>query len=113
MHVGGTSAGLPQIRLPVSTEDQPGSGDPAHQARVQEDVAVRIQILDIRAVIEDVGDRASRQSRKDREVEGTISRSDDDDPFARLRQAEVRGRSEEHTSELQSLMRISYAVFCL
>src|SRR3546814_3432788 len=27
--------------------------------------------------------------------------------------AEVIGRSEEHTSELQSLMRISYAVFCL
>src|SRR3546814_2520485 len=26
---------------------------------------------------------------------------------------EERGRSEEHTSELQSLMRISYAVFCL
>src|SRR3546814_4364898 len=27
--------------------------------------------------------------------------------------ARRRGRSEEHTSELQSLMRISYAVFCL
>src|SRR3546814_3461343 len=27
--------------------------------------------------------------------------------------AEYRRRSEEHTSELQSLMRISYAVFCL
>src|SRR3546814_8573180 len=27
--------------------------------------------------------------------------------------ANVAGRSEEHTSELQSLMRISYAVFCL
>src|SRR3546814_6798372 len=26
---------------------------------------------------------------------------------------DVWGRSEEHTSELQSLMRISYAVFCL
>src|SRR3546814_3064305 len=26
---------------------------------------------------------------------------------------QLRGRSEEHTSELQSLMRISYAVFCL
>src|SRR3546814_6134724 len=26
---------------------------------------------------------------------------------------EFRNRSEEHTSELQSLMRISYAVFCL
>src|SRR3546814_989112 len=27
--------------------------------------------------------------------------------------ADTRERSEEHTSELQSLMRISYAVFCL
>src|SRR3546814_10180819 len=27
--------------------------------------------------------------------------------------AKIRARSEEHTSELQSLMRISYAVFCL
>src|SRR3546814_6189121 len=26
---------------------------------------------------------------------------------------DMKGRSEEHTSELQSLMRISYAVFCL
>src|SRR3546814_6220651 len=34
---------------------------------------------------------------------------------ARLRRAgpAYAGRSEEHTSELQSLMRISYAVFCL
>src|SRR3546814_5955579 len=31
----------------------------------------------------------------------------------RLEAARVQGRSEEHTSELQSLMRISYAVFCL
>src|SRR3546814_8625189 len=30
-----------------------------------------------------------------------------------IERAEQRGRSEEHTSELQSLMRISYAVFCL
>src|SRR3546814_9677857 len=30
-----------------------------------------------------------------------------------LRRSRARGRSEEHTSELQSLMRISYAVFCL
>src|SRR3546814_9100437 len=37
--------------------------------------------------------------------------------FPRLRseehRVETRLRSEEHTSELQSLMRISYAVFCL
>src|SRR3546814_1306974 len=31
----------------------------------------------------------------------------------RLAQLTVVARSEEHTSELQSLMRISYAVFCL
>src|SRR3546814_4733609 len=31
----------------------------------------------------------------------------------RSRASMVEGRSEEHTSELQSLMRISYAVFCL
>src|SRR3546814_5354959 len=30
-----------------------------------------------------------------------------------LGDAKRQGRSEEHTSELQSLMRISYAVFCL
>src|SRR3546814_4345449 len=32
---------------------------------------------------------------------------------ASLRSRPPCGRSEEHTSELQSLMRISYAVFCL
>src|SRR3546814_6822264 len=34
-------------------------------------------------------------------------------PFLLLRPARSCARSEEHTSELQSLMRISYAVFCL
>src|SRR3546814_4913457 len=33
--------------------------------------------------------------------------------FLRGSRARHQGRSEEHTSELQSLMRISYAVFCL
>src|SRR3546814_7417205 len=32
---------------------------------------------------------------------------------SRSTEAQVQARSEEHTSELQSLMRISYAVFCL
>src|SRR3546814_1616009 len=35
------------------------------------------------------------------------------EPGAGHRDAARHGRSEEHTSELQSLMRISYAVFCL
>src|SRR3546814_3294251 len=40
----------------------------------------------------------------------------DDEPIVLRRTEDGRGdseRSEEHTSELQSLMRISYAVFCL
>src|SRR3546814_9672419 len=35
------------------------------------------------------------------------------DALAALEMETFYGRSEEHTSELQSLMRISYAVFCL
>src|SRR3546814_6931917 len=35
------------------------------------------------------------------------------DVFRRAEGAQSLARSEEHTSELQSLMRISYAVFCL
>src|SRR3546814_5886292 len=35
----------------------------------------------------------------------------EDDQIARV-EAIIRSRSEEHTSELQSLMRTSYAVFC-
>src|SRR3546814_3684975 len=37
----------------------------------------------------------------------------DTDALSEERTARDYGRSEEHTSELQSLMRISYAVFCL
>src|SRR3546814_7926797 len=36
-----------------------------------------------------------------------------DPPVLGFRRGDVAQRSEEHTSELQSLMRISYAVFCL
>src|SRR3546814_6184001 len=46
-------------------------------------------------------DRSGRVHRPDRRTDATA--------HARCRA----GRSEEHTSELQSLMRISYAVFCL
>src|SRR3546814_2189010 len=41
------------------------------------------------------------------EVARTASRNENIEQFL------VKTRSEEHTSELQSLMRISYAVFCL
>src|SRR3546814_8647783 len=43
---------------------------------------------------------------------GYVPRYDAAGVFARYRAAQEKGRSEEHTSELQSLMRISYALFC-
>src|SRR3546814_6236665 len=50
----------------------------------------------------------ARHEQIEREVrESAVGR---DRQFERIEKA---GRSEEHTSELQSLMRISYAVFCL
>src|SRR3546814_7336904 len=41
------------------------------------------------------------------------TRSQPSGPVSRIRTPWSSSRSEEHTSELQSLMRISYAVFCL
>src|SRR3546814_4628259 len=49
--------------------------------------------------LQESGDILARQADKGTIVEGGIGHGDN--------------RSEEHTSELQSLMRISYAVFCL
>src|SRR3546814_8549834 len=48
-----------------------------------------------------------------RMVDRVHGRAADGRPSARWRRGQGRTRSEEHTSELQSLMRISYAVFCL
>src|SRR3546814_9675623 len=42
-----------------------------------------------------------------------LPRAGDAAPVALSDRGAVKPRSEEHTSELQSLMRISYAVFCL
>src|SRR3546814_1904227 len=51
----------------------------------------------------------------DRRVQAEAGEADVANGRHRLRRVveQAGGRSEEHTSELQSLMRISYAVFCL
>src|SRR3546814_6935637 len=56
--------------------------------------------------IEDVAEN-NRRSRADH-LFAAIARE-----LQRIHEMMPVGRSEEHTSELQSLMRISYAVFCL
>src|SRR3546814_7234267 len=55
-----------------------------------------------------IGDRAS-----DRRIDIPFGHAIDESQRAVDRRAFFITRSEEHTSELQSLMRISYAVFCL
>src|SRR3546814_4666223 len=62
------------------------------------------------------GTRNSSPSPAKREragVRGESGRRGKPSPHPALRASLSRCRSEEHTSELQSLMRISYAVFCL
>src|SRR3546814_4228200 len=54
----------------------------------------------------DLEHRRARATGLDREFDRHLRRAVEHPPQAVL-------RSEEHTSELQSLMRISYAVFCL
>src|SRR3546814_2501567 len=56
---------------------------------------------------------ASRPTQLEHEVRGDRSLPDVPTDAIGLHAQAGLGRSEEHTSELQSLMRISYAVFCL
>src|SRR3546814_7169460 len=50
---------------------------------------------------------------RNRARQGSPPRSPSAHRYRRGRHDKAAGRSEEHTSELQSLMRTSYAVFCL
>src|SRR3546814_6722497 len=62
-------------------------------------------------------DAFDRQQHRDIEppdwAQVVVYPADEASARAVITQAEASSRSEEHTSELQSLMRISYAVFCL
>src|SRR3546814_10492511 len=98
------------------------------------DGAIERKLIDLRHPLSSLearaqagGDRAALDRIIDRRSVGDVDRGADiaDRPLARdiadveegvdaLCHARAGGeRSEEHTSELQSLMRISYAVFCL
>src|SRR3546814_5306014 len=83
------------------------SVDDGRERRRREEIAQRLQFPD------DTGERARRALllvKADGQESGEHRLSDfpvDPGP------GDVDERSEEHTSELQSLMRISYAVFCL
>src|SRR3546814_3593897 len=59
----------------------------------------------------DLRHATDREDRWDAWDEWTVEVVDADKDY--VKEMREKGRSEEHTSELQSLMRISYAVFCL
>src|SRR3546814_3428692 len=63
------------------------------------DVQPVIEIL-AKALLGDLGGQVARRARDDADIDADHGAAAD-------------ARSEEHTTELQSLMRISYAVFCL
>src|SRR3546814_6718106 len=102
----------------------------AEQHRILPDEAELRAQIDRRmlAAVEPVDEDIARLGRvepAEQPAERRLARrdaADDRDPLARRdlevdvverRRRGARIRSEEHTSELQSLMRISYAVFCL
>src|SRR3546814_1070519 len=87
---------------------------------VEDDVGLIAEIAAVRLGIEaamplgleparrrPVGDVADRAGERPETIESALRTEQRFHPF------EIEKRSEEHTSELQSLMRISYAVFCL
>src|SRR3546814_3882219 len=58
----------------------------------------------------------NERRRQEEDAEADRKRQEEEETERKRQEEEVeaeRKRSEEHTSELQSLMRISYAVFCL
>src|SRR3546814_1690874 len=85
-----------------------------HQPRLGPDRRLPRRV--VARIDEGGGDAEARQGMDEDVVAAAIDVARGDDMAALPHQgddSEMQGRSEEHTSELQSLMRISYAVFCL
>src|SRR3546814_8242177 len=94
---------FPYTTLFRSDQKRPGAGlpKPAHRAYSSESFKIKLR---------------QSCSRRTAEQSSSVNHTGEDhEGFAeeRLDRRCRRKRSEEHTSELQSLMRISYAVFCL
>src|SRR3546814_7958758 len=80
-----------------------------HDALVGDGV---LALIPARTEMVSVGKRSGRHSKDQRTIDAMLVEA----AAAGKRVVRLKGgdpRSEEHTSELQSLMRISYAVFCL
>src|SRR3546814_3623032 len=87
----------------LAVPEDDGAGKPDRRPAQQADARLRLH-PDRPVRLEGVSQGGSRGGRTGTLLAGAY-------PADRCRRRA--GRSEEHTSELQSLMRISYAVFCL
>src|SRR3546814_8125142 len=76
--------------------------------RALADAGIKADPQDLRF---DLRQGSSHDQRQRSQMDGGWNRRGEEGPEIETQSA--RERSEEHTSELQSLMRISYAVFCL
>src|SRR3546814_1425756 len=104
MKFGGTSvADLPRIRRAAARVKV--------EAEAGNEVAVVVSAMagDTNAMVKLVSDAASLADLREYDV--VVSSGEQ--VTSGLMAIMLQSRSEEHTSELQSLMRISYAVFCL
>src|SRR3546814_6066099 len=105
--------GVQTCALPISLDGQPVTPHAPQDGLVVLGPAMRADVI-----LDLTGKAGSRVSVVDRFYEGLDYRLIDlayDDTILRDHRPDwaMALRSEEHTSELQSLMRISYAVFCL
>src|SRR3546814_8437518 len=114
---GALVTGVQTCALPISWADQrPAHEAPREPAGPQQSGGVRRRDYLQRSAREEPAQPAGKYSRRRtfagrRAGPGQIARRQGWSSVQSRRWSA--GRSEEHTSELQSLMRISYAVFCL
>src|SRR3546814_8018181 len=84
-------------------------------AKASQQAAVATYEKTIQIAFREVADALAQRGKIGDQVRAQTARAESAGVAARLSDARFRSgvRSEEHTSELQSLMRISYAVLCL
>src|SRR3546814_3566173 len=117
MRKGDLIAGTWVVMATRARLDRDIAADEAAQAIIFDDAELAVygiyELQELERVLR-AGD-----ARTMREVADTIRAkigrpvAEEDDVFLQSYSRQLKARSEEHTSELPSLMRISYAVFCL
>src|SRR3546814_9246627 len=105
--ITGTPADHPADRC----ADGAGAGHPVPRLWPRPAISLDVPVeLQCRA---DQQSACHRRAHAARYIDGRLQADDDGAGTGRREYRGRSGRSEEHTSELQSLMRTSYAVFCL